>query len=444
MCPKLKESLQSMTEKYNSITQKCSAFQTEKERMVMKYATSEKHVIEAQRFAKLTEKKYHDALKETAILQKKIQKAHDSIVKLTSEVNLKSSEIVQLRNDNERYKSNDNVKDLQLKCSQNKLKNITDTHKEAQIKLNESLTKNSELTNECEQLKSQIKNLLIKAQHFEENKVTILDQQLKEQQARLILERHIAEDSESSRVKLQKEFDLLLDRQRFSDNENSLLITQIRNLEKECIDYKSKCNILNTSFQKANTEIQTLKNEVAQMEIINKCIPSKEQKICAIEAELQRLYTEKQEFLSDIEAYRQREIHMLDFTQKLTDKNVQLQCEFTNMQNKIRFLENNQKPLNKAINKFVSEVKNLEYTLSCEEIKRIQECEILSKYIAEQAFYIEKLFYRLEDLEGENVILRKRYDLTIREMTRELNLYHTKVKNANFLNSNSSLENNID
>jgi hypothetical protein len=50
ICPKLKESLQIVTEKYNNIVKNYSAFQAEKERMVMKYATSEKHVIEAQRY----------------------------------------------------------------------------------------------------------------------------------------------------------------------------------------------------------------------------------------------------------------------------------------------------------------------------------------------------------------------------------------------------------
>jgi hypothetical protein len=162
-----------------------------------------------------------------------------------------------------------------------------------------------------------------------------------------------------------------------------------------------------------------------------------------METELQCLYLEKQEFQSDIEAYREHEIHMLDFTQKLTDKNVQLQCEFTKMQSKIRFLESNEIPLNKAINKFITDVKNLEYNLSCEEMKRMQECELLAKYIAEQAFYNQKLFHRLEDIEGENVILRKRYELTIREMTRELQLYHTKVKNVDLFTTSPSQENNI-
>jgi glycyl-tRNA synthetase alpha subunit len=117
-----------------------------------------------------------------------------------------------------------------------------------------------------------MKNKFIKEHNIEENKVTILDQQLKEQQARIILERHIAEDSESSRAKLQKEFDILLDKQRFANNENSLLITQIRNLEKECADYKSKLNILNTSIEKEKTEIQTLKKEVSRMDVLNESL----------------------------------------------------------------------------------------------------------------------------------------------------------------------------
>lgn len=169
---------------------------------------------------------------------------------------------------------------------------------------------------------------------------------------------------------------------------------------------------------------------------------SKEQRLCALEVELKRLQLEKADFQADIEAFRQREIEMLDFTQKLTDKNVQLQCEFTNIQSKYRILENSQHPLERSIKKCMENIKSLEQNLSSEKIKRIEECDILAKFIAEQTLYNQKLLYQLEDLEGEKDILRKRYELAIREMNREMYLRRTKTKNSTSpLSDASSSEN---
>lgn len=202
---------------------------------------------------------------------------------------------MQLRNQIERHKDSDNAKEMKLKWAQNRLKIITDAHEESQAKLNESLVnmtrslhktcldmcvcniiyilfqaKNTELKNQCEFLQSQVTDKIKMVNKTDENKVTILDQQLKEQQARLIMERHVIEDAENTRIKLQKEYDLLLDRQRITDKENHLLISQIHSLQREFTDSKTEANFLRASLERENEKVQTLESQLSQMETLNK------------------------------------------------------------------------------------------------------------------------------------------------------------------------------
>ncbi|OXU19406.1 hypothetical protein TSAR_004072 [Trichomalopsis sarcophagae] len=441
ICSVLKDELQTLKEKYNNISKNYTISQMEKERSVMNYATGEKRLLEAQKSIKLVEKKHQDALKENAGLQKKLQRAEHDISKLATEMNSKCSEIMQLRNQIERHRDSDNAKEMKLKWAQNRLKIITDAQEESQAKLNECLAKNTELKNQCEFLQSQVNDKIKMVNKTDENKVTILDQQLKEQQARLIMERHVIEDAENTRIKLQKEYDILLDRQRIADKENHLLISQIHSLQREFTECKTEANFLRASLEREKEKVQTLESQLSQMETLNKHLETKEQRLCALEVELKRLQLEKADFQADIEALRQREIQMLDFTQKLTDKNVQLQCDFTNIQSKYHILENSQHPLEQRIKKCMEDIASLEQNLSSEKIKRSEECNVLAKYIAELTLYNQKLLYQLEELEGEKDILRKRYELAIREMNREVYLRRTKTENNKSLSDASSSEN---
>src|SRR5436190_21448347 len=96
-----------------------------------------------------------------------------------------------------------------------------------------------------------------------------------------------------------------------------------------------------------------------------------------------QLRSANEELLFDMQACRQNEANMLDFTQKLTDKNVCLQSEFIMIQTKANDLETAHGPLHDCINKLTHKIKVLEEDLRQERKKRKEECEILAKHVAE-------------------------------------------------------------
>ena len=135
-----------------------------------------------------------------------------------------------------------------------------------------------------------------------------------------------------------------------------------------------------------------------------------------------------EELQADMSACRQKEAEMLDFTQKLTDKNVRLQSEFTAVEAKAIQLEQENGPLHQRINGLIDKVKALEESFAEERKARIEECEVLAKRLAEQTQVAQNLARELEDSQGENAVLKRKQQLSMKEMTRELQQCRKKLE----------------
>lgn len=121
---------------------------------------------------------------------------------------------------------------------------------------------------ECEQVRRESQEMIRKFQHSEENKAVTLDHQLKEQQARLILERHVTEDKEMLRIQLQKEVDLLKNRQQALIEENNTLSLKVQDAEKERLAYESRLSELKIIADQRQKEIVDLSSKVSHLETL--------------------------------------------------------------------------------------------------------------------------------------------------------------------------------
>lgn len=146
------------------------------------------------------------------------------------------------------------------------------------------------------------------------------------------------------------------------------------------------------------------------------------------EEEVKHLQLTNEELQSDMSACRQKESEMLDFTQKLTDKNVRLQSEFTAIEAKMKQLEKEHGPLHERINYLMDKIKTVESNLAKEQKTRDEECKILAMHLAEQTQLAQNLARELEDSQGENAVLKRKQQLSMKEMTRELQQYRKKLE----------------
>ncbi|KAF3422608.1 hypothetical protein E2986_04229 [Frieseomelitta varia] len=405
-----------------------TAANKERESMVMKYAVSEKQLIDTQRAREFAERKVKEMTTQQEVLHSKLREMQGERARICNILTGKHREVTDLQREVEKLKEDVKMRDIKLQWTQNKLKTEMDLQKETQQKLDKTTIRINEMKEECEQVRKETQETMRKFQQSEENKAVTLDQQLKEQQARLILERHVTEDKEMLRVQLQKEVDTLKHRQQVLIEENNTLSLKIQDAEKCRLNYESNLSNLKIIVDQRQKEITELLSKVSELETLKIQLQHKNQYLTSTEVEIQHLRLANEELQADMSACRQKEAEMLDFTQKLTDKNVRLQSEFTAIEAKAKQLEQENGPLHQRINELIDKVKALEESLAVERKARIEECEALAKCLAEQTQVAQNLAQELEDSQGENAVLKRKQQLSMKEMTRELQQCRKKLE----------------
>ncbi|KAG5325527.1 CC186 protein, partial [Pseudoatta argentina] len=432
--------LNTSLETQEALKKECTAVNKEKENMVMRYVTSEKQLIDTQRARDSTERKVKELLKDQELLQNKLRQTQGERSRICNILDGKCREVTDFQKEIENLKEDVKLKEIKLKWTQTKLKTEMESQKETQQKLDKALMKINDMKEECEQIRRETQESFRKFQQSEENKAVTLDQQLKEHQARLILERHVTEDKETLRLQLQKELETLKSKQQNLIEENKKLSLKIQESEKVRLNNENNLSDLRIVADQRQLQITELLDKVSQLETLKLQLQHKEECIISIEAKLLQLQLANEELQSDMQACRQKEADMLDFTQKLTDTNVRLQSEFIVIQTKANHLESEQGPLRERINELISRVKTLEENLMQERKKRREECEILAKHVAEQTKLAQNLAQKLEDSQGENTLLKRKHQTSIKELTRELQQCYKKLEMFEITSPSNSLD----
>lgn len=126
----------------------------------------------------------------------------------------------------------------------------------------------NDMKEECEQIRRETQESFRKFQQSEENKAVTLDQQLKEHQARLILERHVTEDKETLRLQLQKELEILKSKQQNLIEENNRLSLKVQESEKARLQNANNLSNLKIVANQRQEQITELLNKVSQLEAL--------------------------------------------------------------------------------------------------------------------------------------------------------------------------------
>ncbi|XP_012223740.2 coiled-coil domain-containing protein 186 isoform X1 [Linepithema humile] len=437
---KLTADLNASLDTQEALKQECSTVNKEKENMVMKYVISEKQLIDMQRSRDCAERKVKEVLKDQELLQNKLRQSQGERTRICNILDGKCREIVDLQKETERLKEDIKLKEIKLKWSETKIKSEKELQKDTQQELNKANMEKNNMKEECEHIRRETQESIRKFQQSEENRAVTLDQQLKEHQARLILERHVTKDKETLRLQLQKELETLKSKQQNLTEENKKLNLMVQEFEKARLNNESNLSNLQTIANQRQEQITELLNKVSQLETLQLQLQHKEEHITSVETQILQLRSANEELRSDMQACRQKEADMLDFTQKLTDKNVRLQSEFTAIQTKANHLESQYGPLRECINELTSKVKSLEENLTQERKKRREECEILAKHVAEQTQLAQNLSQKLEDSQGENAVLKRKHQISIKEMTRELQQCRRKLEMYEAASPSNSLD----
>uniref|UniRef100_A0A8D8Y863 Coiled-coil domain-containing protein 186 n=2 Tax=Cacopsylla melanoneura TaxID=428564 RepID=A0A8D8Y863_9HEMI len=360
----------------------------EKEAAVMRYVTKESELITARKDRETADKKYKEAVKEKDNIVNKVKVLATDKARLTQLFDDKCTEYNILQRNLDKVTDEVTGKDIKLKWVQSKL---------------DKELENSKLL--AEKLKT--------AEEKQSNTV--------EEQVRLKL-------SEDSQRLFLQEIDVLKKKNQAVTEENNALSLKVQRLEKERLESDealSKCKGVVIS---QNEQMSALRNQLANMEDFKNLLHVEHERVVAKDTEVDRVQRSNQELSQDMATCRAREAELLQFTEKLTAKNVRLQSEFSVLEAKAERLEKDVTPLNARIKSLEFEVADLQSKLDGEKTSKDGDNKALARVVAEKTKQVEVMGRELEELRSESQIMKRKHATSIRELNKELSSLKRKCE----------------
>ncbi|CAH1098588.1 unnamed protein product [Psylliodes chrysocephalus] len=400
----------------------------EKEAMVVRYAVSEKNILKEQKQKESIDKKLTETQKELEILQHRIQTLNSEKSRICQMLDNKHYENKLLQQELEQKKQDLAALENKLKWSQNNLKTEIENHRDTQAKLELLTTKHQELTNNIDNIRKEADDAVKSFHTSEDNRAFVLDKQVKEQQASLILLKHEKNHRDEQMNLLQKEVKRLQSKQKEMLQENNALSLKVQHLEKDRSENESKLSELRGCADQQRQDVVHLQAKSVQLEQLKSQLKHEQDQLAASNEQMTLLKQRNLELEADMETCRVREAELLLFTQQLTEKNVRLQSEFTSMETRVQQLSCEQTLLKRQVKEHETRANCLSTQLNQERIKYKADHEDLNKRLKEVTKLCEEFKQEASDQKSENVLIKRKFDMSLREVNRELQHCHKKME----------------
>ncbi|EEZ97593.1 Uncharacterized protein C10orf118 homolog-like Protein [Tribolium castaneum] len=418
--------------------------QKEKEAMVIKYAVSEKNLLDMKHQKEQIEKKYKEQVNENEIIQHKVQVMGSEKSRICQMLDNKCYEFRGCQQELEQAKADLSALETKLKWSQNSLKTEVQLHKETQSRLDEMTKKCQDASDQIEQAKKDAQESIKSFHSSQDNRAHVLDQQLKELQAALILLKHEKEDKEQQIKSLHSQLEKLQTKQKDMLQENNALSLKVQHLERDRLESEQKLSDFKACADQQRQDCADLQAKTALLDQLKLQLKNEQEQNKACNEQISLLKQRNAELEADILACREREAELLLFTQQLTEKNVRLQSEFTALETKVQQLSCEQTILKRSLKE--QETKNavVSAQMTAERAKLSAEVEGLRVELDESRGLCERLKQEVGDHKGENKLLKRKCELSLKEVQKELQqcrkrLEQYEVENQSSSSSNSSL-----
>ncbi|XP_066901346.1 coiled-coil domain-containing protein 186 isoform X2 [Halyomorpha halys] len=347
----------------------------DKENMVMRYAVSEKELIDIKKEKETLLKKLKDTGKENESLLDRMKNLVNDKSKLSQLLDVKTTDLSTAHKEIDRLREEINARDIKIKWTQNKLKTEMESHKEYPSQIDRLMIRVRCLEEDLSNAKTESQNLKKQLEESEQSKV--LESQLKEQQAKLIMERYEHSEIETKYKSLQTRYQSMIE-------ENNSLSFQVQNLETERLELEKKLSSSREDTEKLSNTVSELQSKLVELDSLNSQLKQSEDKVDTLMSEMERVRHQNEELLQDMSACRARESEMLSFTQKLTTKNVQLQSEFSTLESKAVTLEKKDERSRTELKELKEKLNEVQSELLKEKLKREEETHLLARQIAEK------------------------------------------------------------
>lgn len=379
--------------KMDGMTKRVEQAEKDKDLAVMRYANSERTIIEAKKCAQNAQKAEQAAVLEVELLNNKIKSAHAEKQRICQLYDDKCHELQNVERELSKTREDHKELDGRLKWTQSKLRLEIDVNKES--------------TERAEKLSQQVKELEAAKETAVLNaadtlRAKRLESTLKECQASLILCRHEKEDLECRFNAVsqlldgtKKELDVAKGTLQEQDVKLKQLVESNARLEEEAASLAG----LTAQASLAEALAAQLQRETAR-------VSQAEEELCKERARS--------------ETCVRREAAALQHAATLTAGNVTHTALREKAQAEARALAADNKCLREQLTVLEAKVCELEKSLADETERRNKENRVLARKVAELSEECDDANKKLEWEKGENAVLKKKHASTIKELNREL------------------------
>ena len=397
------------SKKINDLKKAYELANKDKESMVIKYAMGEKDILIARRGKEEAEKKYREALKDGDSYQYKIKTLTTERVRLQGLCEARGQETSHVRKELDKAREELKLSEAKLASTVSKLKTEEDSHKDTKENLDRTFKELLDVQASIDDIKKEYTDLIAKAREEEDNlkKKEIIQE--KEHSVKLMIDSAAAAELET----LKKKFKEVTE-------ENTELSEKVQNNQKELSSYETSISECRATITSQKSEIVDLYSKCADIESVKVQLSSETEKVSARDEEISRLRQEASELVSDMSACRRKETELLEFTQKLTDKNVTLQSELSSVDCKATTLESEHQRLLVDLTAAETKLAVVITELEDERAKRKEETELLARKLAEKVKALETASQRVIDANNEVDVLRRKNQGRVRELSKEL------------------------
>ncbi|ROT66963.1 hypothetical protein C7M84_014963 [Penaeus vannamei] len=320
----------------------------------------------------------------------------------------------------DRLKEEVSSREVKIKWAQTKLKSEMDAHKETQAKLDRALTKITKHEEELKSIKEEAEKVVRSTRDDENSRANVLDKQLKEEKARLIMERQVFEDRGSAFNKVSAELESL-------KTKHSALVEEATSLRSKVTTYESEREESEKLFTSLRQEVKNARQEAGDLNLqlsnsahLQQQLQREREQLASATQENERLQTTNNELESDLLTCRQKEAELLAFTQKLTDKNVQIQSQLSALQSKTQLLELEHGELKSELENIKAQRNKIKADLTKENEMQNAQIEELTRQLAEKIEEMKQLTTKASDLENEIQVLKKKHNNSLKDISREM------------------------
>lgn len=409
-----------LTTRLERVTKQYEAANKDKEAMVIKYATSEREVIIARKQKEALEKKMKDMEKERENLLSKNKMLITERARICQTLDTKVQKNNSYQREVDRLKDEISGKDIKIKWTQNKLKTEMEAHQECQGKLDRALTKITKHEEELRAIKEEAETTVQAAKEDENSRANVLDMQLKEEKARLIMERQVNEDRDSAFTKVAAELEEHKHKCQALEEEAASLRTRLASREMEQDEMEKLFSCLRAEVTTARQEASDLNHQLSNSTHLQQQLTREKEQLERASEEVDRLQSLNNELENELLACRQKEAELLAFTQKLSDKNVQIQSQYSALQSKTQMTDIEHEELIAEVEELKLQKSKLKAELAKETQKHNIKLESLTQQLTEKTEEANKLATKASDLENDVQVLNRKHNNALKDITREM------------------------